>query len=136
MRELRHLAEAGLRPLQAVLAIPLERGSQRIKNRMRCSVDNETLVLADRGGVEIDHSPKCRGVSLDRGELDEIIDRSLGDAAPPPPPQQPAAPVYQPEPQGHRFDDRRRDHDDDGDDYRSGNRKKRKESFLSDIFDF
>jgi Zn-finger nucleic acid-binding protein len=111
--------------------------------RMRCPVDNETLVMADRGGVEIDYCPKCRGVWLDRGELDKIIERSLGAApqpaaAPmaPPPPRQHAAPVYQPEPrapQGYREDDRRRYKDDD-DDYRY--KKKRKDSFLSDIFDF
>ena len=47
---------------------------------MRCPVDNETLVMADRGGVEIDYCPKCRGVWLDRGELDKIIERSLGAA--------------------------------------------------------
>jgi hypothetical protein len=111
---------------------------------MRCPVDNETLVMADRGGVEIDYCPKCRGVWLDRGELDKIIERSLDAPAPaaapaaPPPPQH-AAPVYQPEPrapQHYRDDDRRRrDHDDD-DDYHRGYRKKRKDSFLSDIFDF
>ncbi len=110
---------------------------------MRCPVDNETLVMADRSGVEIDYCPKCRGVWLDRGELDKIIDRSLGGAAaaPAPTPQQAIqqhapAPVYQPEPrapQGHREDDRRRFKDDD-DDYRY--KKKRKESFLGDIFDF
>jgi Zn-finger nucleic acid-binding protein len=115
---------------------------------MRCPVDNETLVMADRGGVEIDYCPKCRGVWLDRGELDKIIERSLGAPAPaapvaPPAPQQHAAPVYQPEPrgqQGYRPDDRRPDdrrHDrDDDDDYRHGYKKKRRESFLSDIFDF
>jgi Zn-finger nucleic acid-binding protein len=114
-----------------------------MENAMRCPVDNETLVMADRGGVEIDYCPKCRGVWLDRGELDKIIERSIGAAppapvaaaAPPPPPQQHSAPVYQPEPrapQGYRPDDRRR-HDDD-DDYRY--KKKRKDSFLSDIFDF
>jgi Zn-finger nucleic acid-binding protein len=106
---------------------------------MRCPVDNETLVMADRGGVEIDYCPKCRGVWLDRGELDKIIDRSLGGpaAAPAPTPQQAAqqhaAPVYQAEPRTqHRDDDRRRRDDDD--DYRY--KKKRKESFLGDIFDF
>jgi Zn-finger nucleic acid-binding protein len=116
-----------------------------MENDMRCPVDNETLVMADRGGVEIDYCPKCRGVWLDRGELDKIIERSLGAPAPaapafappPPPMQQQAAPVYQPEPrapQGYREDDRRRRDDDD--DYRHGYKKKRKESFLSDIFDF
>lgn len=119
---------------------------------MRCPVDNETLVMADRGGVEIDYCPKCRGVWLDRGELDKIIERALAELdgakaparaaapafAPPPPPQQQATPVYQPEPrapQGYREDDRRR-RDDDDDDYKYGHKKKRRESFLSDIFDF
>lgn len=116
---------------------------------MRCPVDNETLVMADRGGVEIDYCPKCRGVWLDRGELDKIIERSIGGIpaaapvaapmAPPPPAAVHAAPVYQPEPrapQGYRPDDRRRRDDDDDDDYRHGNKKKRRESFLSDLFDF
>lgn len=39
----------------------------------QCSVD---LVMSDRQGVEIDYCPKCRGVWLDRGELDKIIERS------------------------------------------------------------
>ena len=113
---------------------------------MRCPVDNETLVMADRGGVEIDYCPKCRGVWLDRGELDKIIERSLGGpaAAPAPTPQQAvsqhhphqhAAPVHQPEPR-YRDDDRRRHKDYDDDDYKYGYRKKRKESFLGDLFDF
>jgi Zn-finger nucleic acid-binding protein len=114
---------------------------------MRCPVDGETLVMADRGGVEIDYCPKCRGVWLDRGELDKIIERSLGGpaAAPAPTPQQAIqqhvaphpAPVYQPEPRPQYRDDgrrRHRDDDDDDDDYKY--RKKRKESFLSDLFDF
>jgi len=110
---------------------------------MRCPVDNETLVMADRGGVEIDYCPKCRGVWLDRGELDKIIERSAAASAPvaspvaPPPSSQHAAPVSQPEPRGqYREDDRRRHKDDDDDDYRHGHRKKRRESFLSDLFDF
>ena len=94
-----------------------------------------------REGILIDTCTQCRGVWLDRGELDKIIERSVGAqvAAPMAPPVQTrAAPVYQPEPrgaQGQRPDDRRR-HDDDDDDNRGGYRKKRKDSFLSDIFDF
>ncbi len=107
---------------------------------MRCPVDNETLVMADRGGVEIDYCPKCRGVWLDRGELDKIIERSLG-AEPAAPPRPAAQPVYQPEPprtpQGYAEPDRaRRRDDDDDDDYRGGHKRKRRESFLGDIFDF
>jgi len=54
---------------------------------MRCPIDGTTLVIADRSGVEIDYCPKCRGVWLDRGELDKIIDRSAPQAAPPRPVQ-------------------------------------------------
>ena len=101
---------------------------------MQCPVDGETLVMSDRHGVEIDYCPKCRGVWLDRGELDKIIDRAGSGpaAAPASAPAQsprPAAPqpVYQPEP-------RRARRDDDDDDHRP--RSKRRESFLGDIFDF
>lgn len=81
---------------------------------MQCPIDGTPLVMTDRSGVEIDYCPTCRGVWLDRGELDKIIERN---ATPPPPP--PSAP--------------RRDHDRDEYDRP---RKKRRESFLSDIFDF
>ncbi|MBE2278708.1 MAG: zf-TFIIB domain-containing protein [Rhodobacteraceae bacterium] len=111
---------------------------------MQCPVDGETLVMTDRSGVEIDYCPKCRGVWLDRGELDKIIDRvaaapaAMPERAPEPPRAASPAPVYQPEPARESYgrDDRRRHHDDDDDDrYRYGKRKRR-ESFLSELFDF
>ena len=43
---------------------------------MKCPIDNADLQMTDRQGVEIDYCPKCRGVWLDRGELDKIIERS------------------------------------------------------------
>lgn len=43
---------------------------------MNCPVCNVALVMSDKQGVEIDYCPKCRGVWLDRGELDKIIERS------------------------------------------------------------
>lgn len=43
---------------------------------MKCPVDGADLTISDRQGVEIDFCPTCRGVWLDRGELDKIIDRS------------------------------------------------------------
>lgn len=105
---------------------------------MLCPVDNETLVMADRGGVEIDYCPKCRGVWLDRGELDKIIERAMGApaaAAPAAPPQREAPreapPVYQQPPQGRPYG-----RDDDDDDYRHGHKRKRRESFLGELFDF
>ncbi|MDN5872138.1 MAG: zf-TFIIB domain-containing protein [Nitrococcus sp.] len=42
---------------------------------MQCPKCHETLSMAERQGVEIDYCPKCRGVWLDRGELDKIIER-------------------------------------------------------------
>ncbi len=105
---------------------------------MRCPVDNETLVMADRGGVEIDYCPKCRGVWLDRGELDKIIERSA--ATPEAAPRPTSQPLDQPEPprapQPYADDNRPRRRDDDDDDYRGGHKKKRRESFLGELFDF
>lgn len=45
---------------------------------MKCPNCEETLVMTERQGVEIDYCPKCRGVWLDRGELDKIIERTAG----------------------------------------------------------
>ena len=44
---------------------------------MKCPNCNVALVMADRNGIEIDYCPDCRGVWLDRGELDKIIERSV-----------------------------------------------------------
>ena len=112
---------------------------------MKCPVDGETLVMTDRSGVEIDYCPKCRGVWLDRGELDKIIDRAGASAqptqaafaAPAAPPT--AAPHLQDRPQFEdrtRGDDHYRDRHDDDDDYHRHGKKKRRESFLGDLFDF
>lgn len=79
---------------------------------MRCPVDGETLVITDRSGVEIDYCPQCRGVWLDRGELDKILDRSAA-------PQQRA-----PAPR------------DDHSDHSGGYRKKKRGGFLDELFDF
>ncbi len=100
---------------------------------MKCPVDGETLVIAERSGVEIDYCPKCRGVWLDRGELDKIIDRA---ATVIPAPAAPQPEAHRPEHfrDEDRFSDRRDDDDDDWK-YRKGKRYKR-ESFLSDLFDF
>ena len=47
---------------------------------MQCPVDNADLLMAERHGVEIDYCPKCRGVWLDRGELDKIIEHVESEA--------------------------------------------------------
>ena len=96
---------------------------------MKCPTCRDAqLVITDRQGVEIDYCPECRGVWLDRGELDKIIERSMdvpsrgGRAAP-----RHGAPEQ-------RSRDR---YDDDRYDDRPGRRKKnRAADFLSEIFDF
>jgi Zn-finger nucleic acid-binding protein len=91
---------------------------------MLCPVCRVDLVMSERQGVEIDYCPKCRGVWLDRGELDKVIAKSMEDSEPPP---QPRAP-------GRGYDERR-DHYYDDDKHRYGYRRKRK-SILGEIFDF
>lgn len=90
---------------------------------MKCPVCVQPdLVLAERQGIEIDYCPACRGVWLDRGELDKLIERS-GTMAQPEPYRAPAPPP----PDYDRDRDRYRD-----DDYY---KRKRKKSWLEDIFD-
>lgn len=48
---------------------------------MLCPDDQTPLVLSERQGVEIDYCPRCRGVWLDRGELDKILEKALGKVA-------------------------------------------------------
>ena len=63
-----------------------------------CRVD---LVMSERQGIEIDYCPKCRGVWLDRGELDKIIERSANEEA-----QAPRSQAYTPQaasPQGQPY---------------------------------
>jgi Zn-finger nucleic acid-binding protein len=52
---------------------------------MKCPKCQESLVMSDRQGIEIDYCPQCRGVWLDRGELDKIIERSARYEAEPEP---------------------------------------------------
>jgi hypothetical protein len=89
---------------------------------MQCPVDGEVLAISNRESIEIDYCPKCRGVWLDRGELDKIIERSVDDFAAPP----------------SRDDDRGRDRDYDRDRDRRDSYKpkhKKKSSFLSQIME-
>jgi Zn-finger nucleic acid-binding protein len=89
---------------------------------MKCPICSVDLVMSERQGVEVDYCPKCRGVWLDRGELDKIVERGLTT-----------------ETQHSDFTDpirerwRGRPRDDDDDDHRAGQRRG---GFLSDLFDF
>lgn len=124
---------------------------------MQCPTDGAVLVMSERSGIEIDYCPTCRGVWLDRGELDKIIERAgqefaRGASAPVPPPPAPQMAPQQPAPpqQGYpanpmdllrqatggygdrRYDDRR--YDDRRYD-QGAPRKKRKDNWLSELFD-
>ena len=96
---------------------------------MNCPTCNTALTMSERSGIEIDYCPKCRGVWLDRGELDKIIERSASESE---------------SPQKHR--------DNDGDEHYPGKKvyydknhqhqnqnkynPKKRSSFLGDMFDF
>lgn len=89
---------------------------RQILINMKCPSCSVNLVMTERNGVEIDYCPECRGVWLDRGELDKIIDRSVPSSAP-------VASDYR-EDRTHRQPDS------------EYYKKKRKDSFLGDLFDF
>lgn len=100
---------------------------------MNCPKCNITLLMADRQGVEIDYCPQCRGIWLDRGELEKIIDRSVG--------VNPAMDQPQPLPPmgfGDRHYNKHDDHDDHDDHNRYGGAygQRRKKGFLGELFDF
>jgi Zn-finger nucleic acid-binding protein len=100
---------------------------------MKCPNDGAVLTMSERAGVEIDYCPECRGVWLDRGELDKILDRAAAEmsAAPPPPAPTPAAP-----PQEYRQQPRYQEQSgySSGGQYH-GRRPKKKEHWLSELFD-
>ncbi len=107
---------------------------------MVCPVDNTQLVMTDRQGVEIDYCPQCRGVWLDRGELDKIIERGASYEAehrPPAAPTPPQRSYDEPRRDDYRHDqypnDRRHDQYPD---HGGHHKKHKKEGFLGDLFDF
>jgi Zn-finger nucleic acid-binding protein len=76
-----------------------------------CPACMDELRITERQGVEIDYCPKCRGVWLDRGELDKIIDRSTAAA-----------------PMRHGYEEEYHS--------RGGHRQRKRKSFLEELFDF
>jgi Zn-finger nucleic acid-binding protein len=105
---------------------------------MKCPVCKEPdLVMTDRQSIEIDYCPQCRGVWLDRGELDKIIERSSAVTTAPAV-EQSRPSVAEPRPQhpAHyppQYPDYRRDKDDYS---RDGYRPKKRKGFLGELFDF
>lgn len=98
---------------------------------MKCPACTTTeLLMSERQGIEIDYCPACRGVWLDRGELDKIIERTVPpEAAVPPQPRTAPHPGYPGSghvpPQGHGYSHG----------YSHGNKPYRKKSFLEELFD-
>lgn len=87
---------------------------------MKCPNCEETLLLSDKNGIEIDYCPSCRGIWLDRGELDKIIERSADHYS--------KKENYDRDYDRYGYDQRR------GDDH--NRRPRKKKSFLGDFFDF
>ncbi len=94
---------------------------------MDCPVcTNTKLVMSERQGIEIDYCPNCRGVWLDRGELDKIIERSIGTGAQVAP-QASRNDTYQNQAPRSNYPHPQQSH---------SHYKKKREGFLSDLFDF
>ena len=100
---------------------------------MNCPKCNITLLMAERQGVEIDYCPQCRGIWLDRGELEKIIERSA--EVNPAMGQSPGFP-----PMGYNDNRYAKHHGDDDHDDHHGSYdqygRRRKKGFLGELFDF
>lgn len=97
---------------------------------MRCPVDQVELNMTDRQGIEIDYCPQCRGVWLDRGELDKIIERSADTTGASSKRPENSQSSYR-EPQQYE-----RPRNEYSEDHQKGYKKRKKEGFLGDLFDF
>jgi len=107
---------------------------------MKCPVDDTDLSISSREGIEIDFCPQCRGVWLDRGELDKIIERAATSYSPTESrPMERERERERAPRDDYRSDDRDRDRDrryDDDDDHGHGRKRKKRGGFLEDLFDF
>lgn len=96
---------------------------------MHCPVCQETLLMSDRQGMEVDYCPQCRGVWLDRGELEKLIEKSASSLDAPPLRRARQGPEHD------DYDDDRDDRDRRDESQYQGRYQKR-ESWLSRILDF
>lgn len=95
---------------------------------MNCPLCKTELKMSERSGIEIDYCPQCRGVWLDKGELDKIIERNAAEALPP-----------QKNNYGNdsRYSEKEKPYD--GGKYYTSEKdykQRKKKSFLDDLFDF
>lgn len=88
---------------------------------MKCPNCQATLLIADKKGIEIDYCPECRGVWLDRGELEKITERSA---------------EHYSKKENYESDYKRYGYDEYDDDYYKRHPHKKRKSFLDDFFDF
>lgn len=98
---------------------------------MNCPVCNIQLNMMERSGVEIDYCSKCRGVWLDRGELDKIIERSADQGT--------GFTSHNQHNQPNQYNQsgfNQQQHYPDSSHYGHHKKHKKRESFLSDLFDF
>ena len=102
---------------------------------MLCPLCKEIeLRISERQGVEIDYCPQCRGIWLDRGELDKLIERAQQEYSQPPVAAPPASRPPEPRYADPRYE-KPRYRDDDDDDYKYRKRRK-KGGWLGEILDF
>ncbi len=91
---------------------------------MKCPIDQSVLVMSERKGIEIDYCPTCRGVWLDRGELDKLVSQDQVEV----------------KTTQQNFDGQLYERDEyrgqSGNYHNSGHYKKKKDSFLGELFDF
>lgn len=99
---------------------------------MLCPTCHEALQMTERQGIEIDYCPKCRGVWLDRGELDKLIERAGSEGREARSRPSPAEDLL---PRGYFERVERTESPGRDDDYRGHRKPKRKESFLERVFD-
>lgn len=101
---------------------------------MKCPNDDAVLIMSDRQGIEIDYCPQCRGVWLDRGELDKLIERSAQSSqTTTQAPELTQRQAYDERPRQDelpKYDDRSHSNE------RYPGKKHKKEGFLGDFFDF
>lgn len=95
---------------------------------MECPICKVTLLMSEKQGIEIDYCPNCRGVWLDRGELEKIIDKSY-------PLDRPADQPYADNNQAFERPFYSGHHESEHHGSHGYNKYGRKRSFLSELFD-
>ncbi|WBQ05692.1 TFIIB-type zinc ribbon-containing protein [Kribbella sp. CA-293567] len=106
---------------------------------LTCPKCRGSMRTYERSGVTVDQCTECRGIFLDRGELEKLVDAEIAYNGPQPVQQPPAPAPQQPRYEEKRYDDRRyedkRRYDNDRDRYQQYPQRKKKKSFFDELFD-